>query len=148
VLGNDGFAFSGPSGAGKSTIANLLLPSGQLLSDDLNIILPFRKNGYKIYSTPFAHPEALKKCVNRGANLKTIFFIEKSNKNKIEILSLNKIFSLLLGQTLFSPLSDIFSEKMLNNAKRLCGNVKCKRLYFINNSTICSFIGNYAKGPA
>jgi hypothetical protein len=143
AFGNRGIAFSGRSGAGKTTIAKLLVMPGQLLNDDFNVILPGRKGAYKIYSTPFAHPETLKSCVNRGAELRRIFFIEKSQTNKIENLSFRNKYILTLGQTLILPLSDFVGKKILNNAERLCGNVECKRLYFNNDGSIRPFMYRY-----
>ena len=145
AFGDAGIAFSGPSGAGKSTIAKLLVSPGQLLNDDFNIILPHRKNACKIYSTPFTQPETLKKCVNRGAKLRTIFFIEKSPTNKIENLSFKNKYILTLGQTFMFPLSDFFGKKILDNAERVCESVECKRLHFKNDEAIRPFIYHYAE---
>jgi hypothetical protein len=152
ALGDRGIAFSGPSGAGKSTIAKLLVPPGskagsaQLLNDDFNIILPDGKKSYVIYSTPFTQPETLKKCVRRGVDLHTIFFIEKSPVNIIGNLSFKNKYILVLGQTIIFPLSDFVGRKVLDNAERLCGNVECRMLRFKNDTSLCLFIDHYAKG--
>ena len=146
AFGDCGIAFSGPSSAGKSTIANLLISPGELLNDDFNIILPHLKNRYRIYATPFAHEKTLKKCVNRSANLQLIFFIEKNSSNKIEELLIKKKHLLMLGQTLFLPLSDFYWNKIFENTERLCKSVDCKLLYFQNNKTIRPLIYRYAKG--
>ena len=164
AFGDRGTAFSGPSGAGKSTIAKLLISSesssktassskaasssqtAQLLNDDFNIILPRGKNSYRIYSTPFTQPETLKKCVKGGAELRTIFFIEKGMTNIIENLSFKNRYILVLGQTFIFPLSDFIGRKILDNAERLCRNVECRRLRFKNDGSFRMFLDRYAKG--
>jgi hypothetical protein len=146
AFGDRGVAFSGPSRAGKSTIAELLATQGQLLNDDFNVILPHGKNAFKIYSTPFAHLEMLKKCVNRGADLRTIFFIEKSTANEIETLSFKNKYIFALAHSFIFPLSDFFGNKILDNAERLCKSVECKRLYFNNSGAIRPFMYHYTKG--
>jgi hypothetical protein len=143
AFGNCGIAFSGPSGTGKSTIAKLLMIPGELLNDDLNILLPNHGSEYKIYSTPYAKRKILKKCINRGADLRTIFFIEKSAYNKIENLPFKNKYIFMLAQTFMFPLSDFFGKKILDNAGRLCENVKCKRLHFKNDGAIRPFITRY-----
>jgi hypothetical protein len=170
AFGDRGIAFSGPSGAGKSTIAKLLvspessskaasssemaksskaatsLQTAQLLNDDFNIILPSGKKSYRIFSTPFTQPETLKKCVKGGAELRTVFFIEKSTANIIENLSFKNKYILVLGQTFIFPLSDSIGRKILDNAERLCGNVECLRLRFKNDGSFRKFMDRYAKG--
>jgi len=146
AFGERGIAFSGPSGAGKSTIADLLVSPWQLLNDDFNIILPYRESAYKIYSTPYTKRKTLKKCVNRGANLRTIFFIEKSKTNTIENLPFKNKYIFTLAQTFMFPLSDFFGKKILDNAERLCASVECKRLHFKNDETIRPFIFRHAGG--
>lgn len=143
AFGDRGIAFSGPSRAGKSTIAELLSVPGQLLNDDFNIILPGRKNTYRIYSTPFARLETLKKCVNRGVDLHTIFFIEKSTGNAIENLPFKNKYIFTLAHSFIFPLSDFFGSKILDNAERLCRCVECKRLYFHNDRAIRPFMYRY-----
>jgi hypothetical protein len=146
AFGDRAMAFSGPSGAGKTTIAKLLAKPGQLLNDDFNIILPHVKNVYAIYSTPFAKLKTLKKCVNRDAELRTIFFIEKSGANSIENLPFKNKYVFTLAQTFMFPLSDLFGKKILDNAEQLCKNVECKRLYFKNDEEIRPFLHRYAGG--
>jgi hypothetical protein len=143
AFGDRGIAFSGPSRAGKSTIAELLAMPGQLLNDDFNIILPYRKKTYRIHSTPFARLETLKKCVNRGVDLRMIFFIEKSAGNAIENLLFKNKYIFTLSHSFIFPLSDFFGSKILNNAEHLCKSVECKRLYFNNNGAIRPFMYRY-----
>jgi hypothetical protein len=152
AFGDRGIAFSGPSGAGKSTIATLLdspamsSKTAQLLNDDFNVILPYGRMGYRIWSTPFTHSKTLKRCVKRGVDLRTIFFIEKSTTNKIEDLSFKNKYVLALGQIFIFPLSDFFGKKILDNAERLCRTVACRRLHFRNDGSIRSFLYRYAGG--
>jgi hypothetical protein len=148
AFGECGIAFSGPSGAGKSTISKLLASQGQLLNDDFNIILPHGKNVYKIYSTPFAKQEMLINCVNRGAKLHTIFFIEKGLTNAIEDLSFKKKFILLLKQTFIFSLSGFFGNKILDNAEKICKKVECKQLHFTKDGSIRPFLCRYMKDLA
>ena len=88
----------------------------------------------------------LKKSINRGADLQTIFFIEKSDTNKIENLPFKNKYIFTLAQTFMFPLSDFFGKKILDNAERLCESVECKRLHFKNDGTIRPFIIRHAGG--
>jgi hypothetical protein len=142
-----GYMFSGPSGAGKSTIArNLLLPPWQLFSDDLNIVLPGPRKTFRVYSTPFAQLNTLPNCVNGSANLQSIFFLEKSSRNRMENLAFKKKYVLLLGQTYILPLSNNFGTMILDNAEKICSHVECKRLFCVNNGSIRLYLNHYIRG--
>jgi hypothetical protein len=146
AFGNRGIAFSGPSGAGKTTIAKQLGSPWQLLNDDFNIILPQRKKGYGIHSTPFTQRETLKRCVKRSVELRSIFFIEKHETNTIQSLSFKERYILLLGQTYIFPMTDYVGRKILDNAEKICTQVECGRLLFNNNGSVRPFMRDYAGG--
>lgn len=143
-FGNCGIAFSGPSGAGKTTIAKLLISPGQLLNDDFNILLPCKKNGYKIYSTPFT--KTLKNCSSRSVKLRAIFFLEKGTANGIESLPFKNKFLFAVKQTVMFPLSAYLGGKILDNAESICTAIEFKRLHFVNNESVRPFIYRFVGG--
>lgn len=83
VLDERGCIFAGRSGAGKSTISRKLLNrtgcSG--LSDD-RIIVRKMEDSFKIFGTPW--PGDADIAANRSASLSQIFFLAKSEENRIE----------------------------------------------------------------
>jgi hypothetical protein len=143
-FGNCGIAFSGPSGAGKTTIAKLLISPGELLNDDFNILLPCKKNGYKIYSTPFT--KTLKNCFSRSVKLRAVFFLEKGTINKIETLPFKNKFLFTVKQTVMFPLSDYLGNKILDNVENICAVIEFNRLRFVNNKSIRPFIYRFVGG--
>ena len=83
--GKKGYIFAGQSEAGKSTVAKLSLPRN-VLCDEM-VLLRKKGNGKKqIFGTPF-YGEL--EGINRAADCKGIYFIEKSDFN--EIIPINRM---------------------------------------------------------
>lgn len=79
-LNGKGLVFLGHSGAGKSTIAGMLKNEAKILCEDRIIVRRF-PDGFKIYGT-WDHGGVLPESPD-SASLKAIFFLEKSNENKL-----------------------------------------------------------------
>lgn len=80
VMDQEGILFIGPSGSGKSTMVKLLGEHAKLLCDDRNIVRLW-DDGFKVHGT-WAHGE-LPTVNPDSAPLKKIFFLNKSNENRI-----------------------------------------------------------------
>lgn len=120
-INEKGYLFSGPSGSGKSTIVKNNT-SCNILSDDIAVLRMIDKNFF-VYTSPFDGKNSAVKKYGKYP-LGTIFFIYKSNKNKILKLDLcESIYELLKNNLIyqfFHPLQ-IFSEQnqdFINFSKR------------------------------
>lgn len=91
----NGYLFPGCSTAGKSTISRLFLNDGRatVLSDD-RIVIRNIDDQFYIYGTPWHGEDDISS--NRGAPLKSIYFLEKGKSNKVKNISqidqINKLF--------------------------------------------------------
>ncbi len=69
VVNNRAWLFIGSSGAGKSSIAKLALAAGaDILSDDINILLPNDEGGFNAGPVPFAGDLGQVACNKRGTS--------------------------------------------------------------------------------
>lgn len=81
VLDGEGFLFVGHSDAGKSTMVTMLREEGEILCDD-RIIVRRWPEGFRIHGT-WCHGD-VPDVSAAGAPLRGIFFLEKSDGNRIE----------------------------------------------------------------
>jgi len=81
IINEIGLIFIGHSGAGKSTLAKMMKPYFEILCDDRNIVRR-NSNGWELYGT-WSHGDVPDISAN-FAPLNGIFFIEKSESNRID----------------------------------------------------------------
>lgn len=130
----EGYLFLGGNGSGKSTICSLS-KKYYVLHDDM-IAVEYKKDHsrFEIYSPD--NP------LNR-ANLKQIFFIDKSNKNRLENMATNEAFKEGLRNTINFKRNFIyqdFSKEKIDLAMELFKSIPCYRLYFKKDSTFWDLV--------
>jgi hypothetical protein len=146
--GERGYVFAGASGNGKSTIAKLSAPR-MILCDDLVFL---RKNGdgkKRIWGTPFFGDAD---SINRSAECKAIFFIEKSDTNKaipintmtasVELLKEGIIGSFLSMESLRNIISHATLFPLLLD---LLDGIPCYRLKFKKENSFWEVINGLSK---
>ena len=128
VVAKDGYAymFTASSGVGKTTRSNFwleLYPGSVVVNDDKPFIR-VTDNSILACGTPWSGKEG--RNTNTAVPLRAIFLLERSDKDKIESISLGKAFPDLLQQTYRS--TDSFSlRKTIDLLKGLDGKVKIYR---------------------
>jgi MoaA/NifB/PqqE/SkfB family radical SAM enzyme len=123
-----GFLFVGQSGAGKSTIAKMLKNKAEILCDE-KMIVRKESGGFKIYGT-WIHGD-MKDISARPASLKAIFFLEKSDKNRIIRLYDKKEINKKILSCLIKPLATkSWWDKMLALINDLSRQTPFYLLYF------------------
>ncbi len=106
---DNGYLFVGKSGSGKSTVVKLLSHKFTPLTDDTTIIRRV-KNQVFIYQHPFIEKNYYPKT-NGKVKLKRVYFLKKSNTNKIDKLkNKEQIFNKLIRQL---TVSDSIMVKLL-----------------------------------
>ena len=141
-LDKSGLLFAGKSGCGKSTTARLWHKHSRamVLNDD-RIIVRKVKGNFFIYGSPW-HGEFSDYLDSRieSAQLKKLFFIHHSPKNRIRPIFKKEAFNLL-----YTALFPTFWDKRcLGNIVSFCHDliktVPCFNLGFVNNKEIIGFV--------
>lgn len=129
-----GRLFIGKSGSGKSTLCRLS-KEGDVIHDDLNAL---RKNhkGWLIFPCPGAKTKSIK-----PVKLRSIFFIKKSRRNKIQKLSLKESLKELEGQCISLRHSDSAVETY-DSLFDLFKKVPSYRLHFRKDPSFWRLIDN------
>lgn len=127
--------FLGQSGSGKSTIMKILSAKYPSLGDDSGIM---KKEGrsYNFYCTPFIEKELWVHKTREGHPVGAIFFLVKSNINKITRLKNKLLTTNLLFQCIhnYSKNTLLDSKTKLNNIFVLLSNFdNIYYLFFKNN---------------
>jgi hypothetical protein len=138
VYKNNGYIFVGHSGAGKTTIAKIMEPESIILCDDRNII---RRSGedYYLFGTwrhsDFAVVSPL------SAQLKGIFFLNKSKNNKItKIIDNKKCFFILMDCLIRSLVTHDWMELTIDFIDSLSRHVDCFDLEFDKSGKVMELI--------
>jgi hypothetical protein len=134
-----GRLFVGPSGAGKSTVAQLLSPRFDVLSDELNAVLP-GTSGCSVYATPFGPPENIDRGPQEPVPLHGIFAISKGMCNRLEPLTSRQKVSTVAGNACFLPLTRVLGDLLLENAASVVSRVPVSLLRFKKSDSLPDFI--------
>lgn len=138
VTNNKGLIFIGHSTAGKSTIAKIMAKNATILCDERNIIRK-QSGTYQLYGT--WHHSILKKVSPISAPLNAIFFLNKSNKNKIEYIeNTTDRFNLLIGRIIKPLATKDWWNATIDIIYDLSKHVKCYNLYFDKSGKISTLI--------
>ena len=134
--------FVGQSGHGKSTMSRLWhrYAKSMVINDD-RVAVRKINNRYVAYRIPW-HGEFSRwnKRYPQSVPIKNIFFIEHAKANKAVELSLEESFKFLFPN-IFATFWDAQPlGKTLVFTQGLLKSVKCRRLPFVKNKTIISFV--------
>lgn len=138
IFQGHGLLFVGHSDAGKSTMVKMLKDQAEILCDDRNIIRKW-PDGYRVHGT-WSHGE-VPLVSPASAPLKAIFFLVKSNKNKIvPVKEKKESIKKILG-CLIKPLqTEDWWETMFSFVEELVQNVPCCDLYFDQTGRIVDLL--------
>lgn len=136
VLDGRGLVFAGHSEAGKTTISRMLESHGQILCDDRTIVR-WHEDGWRVYGT-WSHGD-LSTVSPCSAPLESVFFIEKSDTNRITLIEdrseiLRKVLAIVI-----QPMVDVnWWENTLDNVEKMVKEVPFYRLEFEKSGDIVS----------
>ena len=134
----EGIAFLGRGGSGKSTLAGFYKKEkkAEILSDE-HIIIRKINNKFFLYGTPWPG-EGSRTCAQK-AELKRLFFIEHRGKNEVlGQAGLERFFPLLF----ISFWDKARVKASLSLCKEILHSLECKKLGFVNDSSIINFLKN------
>jgi hypothetical protein len=138
IMGGRGFLFAGHSGAGKTTIIRNLAGPVEILCDD-RIIVRKTREGFKLYGT-WSHGD-ISQVSPRSAALKTIFFLEQSDENRLIALNDNQQVAKRLLALLIKPLVTFdWWDKILSLVEELTPNISCYILRFKIDSDLAEIM--------
>lgn len=138
ILDGKGFVFVGHSEAGKSTIASLFKEKAEILCDDRNI-LRRHADGFWVYGT-WSGSDELNISPN-SAPLKAIFFLKKSQANRIDLLKNKQEIMGALFSCLIRPFMDAdWWDKIFDLVEILVNEIPCYNLNFDKSSKIVNLI--------
>ncbi len=127
------FAFCGPSGAGKSTIAQLVPPTLQVMSDE-NVIVRLEKTGPTLYSTPFwgqNTPETRIRRQRLQRPLKAVFILKQSPRWSLRPLAPSQAILALLATEKVAVERTPSAQAWLDIASRLLAQTPIFELGFL-----------------
>lgn len=140
VENGNGLLFLGQSGAGKSTIANLYKKQNVVVLSDDRIIVRYLDGKFYIFGTPW-HGNA--DVSNPGrAPLKSIFFIEHGNVNRINKLGEGDLVSRLVSTSFVPFWNKKGMEYTLSFCARIGSEIPVYVLKFLPDEKIIGFIEN------
>lgn len=141
IINGAGVLFVGHSEAGKSTTTNLLTDAGmsgrlevEVLCDDRNIIRRMA-DGWRVYGS-WSHGD-VSVVSSANAPLRAICFIEKSDFNRIELMSdRNEVTRRLLACLIRPLMTSDWLEKTLDHVTMMMRQVPCYRMQFDKSGKI------------
>jgi len=138
IRSNDhGYLFTGPSGKGKTTIAGLFRDKGAEPVHDDRLILRKKDNSIFMYNTPVYHDEKPAK-----AELTSLYIIEHGPKNKITPLDHTEAMTAVMANCIQHHWNIDLIENLTEAILVLVKTVDIKKLEFVPDSTVVSFIRN------
>jgi len=141
IIEGKGLLFAGHSGAGKSTIGKMLDGQVEILCDD-RIIVRKDLNGFRIHGT-YYHGE-IPVFSPHSAPLKALFFLEKSNHNRlIPIPNKTELISRLIayGIKTIKPLTTAdWWQKTLDLINDLVSEIPCQKLKFDKSGEVLQLL--------
>jgi MoaA/NifB/PqqE/SkfB family radical SAM enzyme len=134
ILGGKGLLFVGHSEAGKSTAVKLIQNRAEVLCDDRNIVRR-EPGGFRLYGS-WSHGE-VPLVSPASAPLRAILFLEKSEKNRLVLVTdRNELLGRLLA-CLIRPLETRgWWEKTLSVVEALCREIPCYIMEFDTSGRI------------
>lgn len=143
-LDGKGFLFVGPSDAGKTTISKMFKKDAEVLSEE-EVILRKHVNHYKIYGV--WHPSRNDIVVSNGsATLHSVFFLNKSDKNDIELLSdKREISKRLLGCIMGNVVQDEGWDNIFRVIENMAIDIPCYMLNFDKTGDVVNCVKKHGK---
>jgi len=123
--------FFGPSNAGKTTAARISAGGGrQVLSDDLNAVVPDGAGGLEVEKLPFAGEYGQTGTPSGRYPLAGCYRLEKGARTVVSDLGTGAAVGALLACTPYVNADPLRQERLLDNLQRLCHRVPVRRLAF------------------
>jgi len=141
IIDGNGYLFVGHSDAGKSTMAKMLMNASVILCDDRNVTRK-TEGGYRVYGT-WSHGD-VPDISPLSAPLKGIFFLEKSDVNKMILPKDNaEVFKILLA-CLIRPLTTTgWWDRSMDLLTDVLNTTPCRTLKFDKSGGILELLRQF-----
>lgn len=136
-LDERGYLFTGPSGKGKTTIAGLFRDRGAEVMHDDRLILRKKDNKIFMYNTPVYHDEK-----PAAAQLSSLYIISHGSHNKSTEMSHTEAMTAVMANCIQHHWNIDLIENLTEAILALVNTVDIKKLEFVPDSTVVSFIRN------
>ena len=130
-----GYLFTGRSGRGKTTIAGLFNDSGSQVVHDDRLVIRQKDKGVFMYNTPVYDNEKYSE-----ASLSSIYIIDHGKKNESRPLSRSDAVSSIMSNCIQHHWDSGLINNLTGSIVQLIDRVKVKKLKFVPDSTLVSFI--------
>jgi hypothetical protein len=130
-----GYLFTGRSGRGKTTIAGIFNGSGSEVVHDDRLVIRQNDRGVFMYNTPVYENEKYRKT-----GLSSIYIIDHGKTNESRSLSPSDAVSSVMANCIQHHWDSGLINNLAGSIIQLIDRVKVKRLKFVPDSTLVSFI--------
>ena len=125
-----GCLFAGKSESGKTTLSKISMPTKEVLTDEISLIVRDRDTGdFFLHGTPFWGE--MGHGVNNKAKLNNIFFLNKSQKVFLEKIAGHLKYSQLLKNILLFAKDPLLSKTIFNTVGLLADRLSFYELHFM-----------------
>jgi hypothetical protein len=132
------FLFSGISGAGKTTISRLAPSDAILLTDEISYVRRTAE-GYHACGTPFAG-ELARSGQNSSAPIHTLFFLEKGDSNRIELIDSAESIRRLMRNILFFAEDPELVKDVFRSACEFIERIPVRQLFFLPDERVWDLV--------
>ena len=131
------YVFCGPSESGKTTIAELA--NGRDVLSDETIAVSKRNDSCYAYATPF-FGKLRKQEINTNAEIKSLFFIHKSNTFYHKTLNRKEAVMRIFPEIILRAINTQTTGQLLDIIGEFCKSIPCYDLYFKPETSIWEYI--------
>jgi len=132
-----GYLFTGPSGKGKTTMAQVFSEAGADVVHDDRLILRQDKGKVYMYNTPVYDGDTYKK-----SELDSLFVIDHGEENVSSALGQTEAITSVMANCIQHHWDSRLIGKLTGAIIGLVKSVNIRKLHFVPNSTVVSFIKN------
>lgn len=132
-----GYLFTGPSGKGKTTMAQLFSEAGADVVHDDRLILRKKNDSIYMYNTPVYDNDRHRSC-----RLDSLFVIDHGEENVSSAFGQTDAITSVMSNCIQHHWDTRLIAKLTGAIIELVKSVNIRKLHFVPNSTVVSFIEN------
>jgi hypothetical protein len=138
VIDGKAYLFFGPSGSGKTTVSRLSAALGNILNDDLLIILP-EQDRWIAHATPFWNPSQVSPSKG-SARIIGFYRLVQDKQVSISMMDPGAALAEVLACVPLLPMQEGYSELALMRCEQLIKNTPVYALHFLPDASFWNCI--------